>query len=68
MGITWSLSALIATIAVLLIGGAIYKKGKEKKDSPLYGIMNKFKRKNNEEMVTEDIRYRRLSHRDGVKW
>ena len=67
MGLKWSLSALIATIALVLIGGAIYNKAKEKKDSPLYRIANKFKRKNKDEMVNEEIHYKRLSHRGGIK-
>ena len=68
MGLVWSLSAAIATVALLLIGGAVYKKARETKDSPLYSIMNKFKRKKEEEMTEETIHYKRLSHKGGIKW
>ncbi len=68
MGLVWNMSAAIATVAILLIGGAIYKKGKNKKDSPLYGLMDKFKKKNKEETGEETIHYRRLSHKSGIKW
>ncbi len=68
MGLTWNLGALIATIALLLIGGAVYNKAKDKKDSPLYRVINKFKRKKTDEMVNEEIHYKRLSHKGGVKW
>ncbi|GAF92387.1 unnamed protein product [marine sediment metagenome] len=67
MGLRFSLSALIATIALVLIGGAIYNKAKEKKDSPLYRIANKFKRKKTDEMVNQEVHYKRLSHRGGIK-
>lgn len=69
MGLTWSLSAAIATMALLLIGGAIYNKAKEKQDSPLYRIAQKFKRnKQDDTMMDETIHYKRLSHKSGVKW
>jgi len=68
MGLVWNLSAAIATVALLLVGGAVYNKAKNKKDSPLYRIMDKFKRKKTDEMVNEDIHYKRLSHKGGLKW
>ena len=67
MGLTWNLSAAIATFALLLIGGAIYNKAKDKRDSPLYNIANKFKKKKPEEMMNNEIHYKRLSHKGGIK-
>lgn len=68
MGLTWSLSAAIATVALLLIGGAIVSKAKHKKDSPLYRVMERFKRKKTEDPIEDNLKYKRLSHKGGVKW
>jgi hypothetical protein len=69
MGLVWSLSALVATIAVVLVFGAIINKAREKRDSPLYRLINKFKRKKDENLdFDQDIHYKRLSHKSGVKW
>lgn len=68
MGLTWNLAALIATIAILLIIGAVWNKAKQKKDSPLYKLISKFKRDKNEDMIPEQTTYRRLSHKGGIKW
>jgi hypothetical protein len=69
MGLEWSLSAAIATFVLLFILGAIYNKAKDKKDSPLYKIAQKLKRKKQEDtMIDETIHYKRLSHKSGVKW
>lgn len=70
MGLVWSLSALVATFAVLAVFGAIWNKMKQKKDSPLYSLMDKIKRKkdNTFEGLNETTHYRRLSHKAGVKW
>ena len=70
MGLVWSLSAAIATGVLVFIFGAIYNKAKEKKDSPLYSIVSKIKKKKNEEgdIIDESKHYKRLSHKGGVKW
>ena len=69
MGLTWNLSAAVATIALLLIGGAIWNKARSKKDSPIYKMIEKFKRKkDDEDMYDEQNKYRRLSHSRGIKW
>lgn len=70
MGLTWSLSALVATVAVLIVFGAIWSKAKAKKDSPAYRIMNKFKRTKSDDDITpnEEKHYRRIYHRGGIKY
>lgn len=69
MGLTWSLSAFVATIALVLIFGAIWNKARTKKDSPLYRVIEKFKRKKpGDEQELDEKHYRRLSMRGGLKW
>lgn len=68
MGLIWNTAAFIATIALLLICGAVFNKAKEKKDSPLRKIVEKFKRKKFREIGDDSIHYKRLSHKGGVKW
>lgn len=69
MGLTWNLSALIATIAVLLIFGAVWNKARQRQDSPLYKLMEKMKGMKKENMDSdENKKYKRLSHRGGLKW
>ncbi len=69
MGLVWNFSAAVATVAVILIFGAIINKAREKKDSPIYKIINKFKRKKPEDdMELYQEHYRRLSHKGGLKW
>lgn len=70
MGLTWNLSAAIATLAVVLVFGAIFNKAKTKKDSPIYRIVNKFKRKRPEDEMEEQqmYNYKKLTHKGGVKW
>lgn len=69
MALVWNMSAAIATFALVLIFGAIFNKAKDKKDSPLYKIAEKWKRKKQEDtMVEESKHYKRLSHKGGIKW
>lgn len=67
MGLVWNMSAAVATLALVLVFGAVFNKAKEKKDSPLYKVINKFKRKKTDDMINEEIHYKRLSHRGGIK-
>lgn len=71
MGLVFSMSAAVATFALLAVFGAIWVKARSKKDSPLYLIYEKyFKRSNREKdmSVDETKHYKRLSHRGGLKW
>lgn len=69
MGLTWNLSAAIATIALILISGAVWNKARQKKDSPLYRLVEKLRRKKPEDdMIYDEKKYRRLSLRSGLKW
>lgn len=63
----WNLSAAIATFAVVMIFVAVYKKGKNNKDSPLYKVAAKFTKKDTDGME-EEVHYKRLPHRGGLKW
>jgi len=69
MGLTWNFSAVVATIALLAVFGAIWAKMKAKKDSPIYKLLKRFRRKKSEEeMNNNEIQYRRISHRGGIKY
>jgi len=69
VGIKWSLSAFIATIVLVLIGGAIFNKAKSKKNSPIFKVIAKIKGlKNDEKEINSPDYYRRLSHKGGIKW
>ncbi len=69
MALTFNFSAIVATIALILVFGSIYNKMRQKKDSPLYKVSQKFKRKKDEDTPQEETQYyKRLSHKGGVKW
>lgn len=69
MGLVWNLSAFITTIAILLIFGAIWNKAKNKKDSPLNKLIDKFRfRKKEDSSFDDEKHYKRLSHKSGLKW
>jgi len=68
MGLVWNMSAFIATIALLLIGGAIWSKAKSKSDSPINRIIERFKRKKPEQEVYDETKYYRRIKPGGVKW
>ena len=69
MGLIWSLPAAVATGAILILGLIIFDKMKSKKDSPLRKIIERFKRNpRNEFSMNDDVYYKRLSHKGGIKW
>lgn len=69
MGLVWNFSAAVATVALALVFGAIIAKAKEKKDSPIYKIINKFKRNKEEDTNMEEQKtYRRIYQRGGIKY
>jgi len=67
--LVWNFSAFLSTIILILIGLAIYDKAKKKKDSPIYRLINRFKRKEEDNNISDnELHYKRIYHRGGFKW
>jgi len=68
MGLVWNSSAIIATIVLILIGASIISKLKQNKDSIINKTINRFKYKKDDEENNEQIYYKKIINKGGVKW
>ncbi len=68
MGLGLNLGAIVGTGVLFYIILAVYKKAKDKPDSPINKIISKYGRKNKEISSEDMFYYKRLPEGRGVKW